>query len=189
MEILGPPRLLFTLLIKFENGDEMEVISDLTWTGREGSIKHDSVYNGEIRDNRNDRPNWSLPGFNDSITNWITPESLSSPINSSMGGKLVLQDMPPIRAGIDALHFEVMLNDQQHSYLTLEDIGEIKGASLINGTVLKPISMWSSESEVITFDLGQNIAGWCQLRFKGSAGFGTYIRYGETLVQPTITNE
>jgi hypothetical protein len=54
--------------------------------------------------------------------------------------------MPPIRAGSDALHFEVMVDDLQQSYLSREDIGEIKGASLIDGGILKPVAMWSSDS-------------------------------------------
>ena len=122
----------------------MQVLSDLTWTGREGSIKHDSVYNGEFCDSRGNRPGWSHAGFNDSLSAWITPESLLSPVSDS--GLLVLQDMPPIRAGEDALHFEVTTDNQQHSYLTTEDVGEIKGASLTAGAVIQPVSSWNSES-------------------------------------------
>ncbi len=144
--IEGPPRLLFTLTIIFQNGDEMQVLSDQTWTGREGSIKHDSIYNGEICDSRVDRPGWAQSGFNDSYSAWITPESLPSPITNGSGGLLVLQDMPPIRAGPDALHFEVKIDDQQRGYLTAEDIGQIKGASLAEGAVLKPIAVWNSDS-------------------------------------------
>lgn len=33
---------MFILTMIFENGDKMEIVSDTTWTGREGSIKHDS---------------------------------------------------------------------------------------------------------------------------------------------------
>jgi hypothetical protein len=29
------------------------------------------------------------------------------------------------------------------------------------------------------------MAGVCRLKFKGAPGYGTYIRYGEVLVQPT----
>ncbi len=152
LEILGPPRLLFTLLITFENGDQMQVISDQTWTGREGSIKHDSVYNGEICDSRGDRPNWSRAGFNDSLSAWITPELLPSPLNISANGSLALQDMPPIRAGLDALHFEVIPNTQHQGYLTAKDIGEIKGAKLTDGGVLKPVAMWKSESGIFLID-------------------------------------
>ena len=145
---VGPPRLLFTLLITFENGDEMEVVSNQTWTGREGSIKHDSIYNGELYDSRNERPQWTQPGFNDTLTAWIMPEILPSPVNISRNGTLALQDMPPIRAGPDALHFEVEINNQQQGYLTQKDIGEIKGAKLTDGGILTPIAAWSSEASM-----------------------------------------
>jgi len=136
----------------FQNGDEMQVLSDQTWTGREGSIRHDSVYNGEICDSRNDRPDWARVGFNDSLTAWIMPESLPSPTNGSTSGVLVLQDMPPIRAGLDALHFEVPVDDQQQGYLNADDIGEIKGASLSAGAVLKPVALWSSAGGKFSID-------------------------------------
>jgi hypothetical protein len=147
---LGPPRLAFTLFITFVNGDTMQVLSDQTWTGREGSIKHDSVYNGEICDSRNDRPNWARVGFNDSLSAWIMPESLPSPISDSLNGLIVIQDMPPIRAGSDALHFEVPIVGLQQSYLNQEDIGEIKGASLTDGGIIKPIAVWNTDSGIFS---------------------------------------
>ncbi|CAM2710602.1 unnamed protein product [Rotaria socialis] len=183
----GPPRLIFILFILFENGDEMQIFSDQTWTGREGSIKHDSVYNGEMCDSRNDRSNWSRAGFNDSLSAWIMPESMPSPINISRNGLIVLQDMPPIRAGSDALHLEVEIDSQHQSYLNSEDIGKIKGASLTDGGILKPVAMWQSDSGIRTFDLGQNMVGWCRIRFHGPSGFGVYIRHGEILTQPVVS--
>jgi len=141
---------MFVLLITFENGDEMEVLSDQTWTGREGSIKHDSVYNGEIYDSGSDRPNWAQAGFNDSLSAWITPESMPSPVNTSSHGLLVLQDMPPIRAGLDALHFEVLTNSEEKSYLNADDIGEIIGARLTDGGILKPVDMWVSNASMFS---------------------------------------
>lgn len=125
-------------MITFDNGDQMEVVSDQTWIGREGSIKHDSVYNGEIYDSRSDRPNWAQADFNDSLSAWIAPTPMPSPFNSTSNGSLVLQDMPPIRAGLDALHFEVLIDDQQQGY--------VNGATLREGAVLKPIAMWMSDS-------------------------------------------
>lgn len=122
----------------------MQVLSDLTWTGREGSIKHDSVYNGEFCDGRGNRAGWSQAGFNDSYSAWVAPESLPSPVSDS--GLLVIQDMPPIRAGEDALHFEITTDNQEHSYLTTEDVEKIKGASLTAGVVIQPVSSWNSES-------------------------------------------
>ena len=43
--------------------------------------------------------------------------------------------------------------------------------------------------DVQTFDLGQNMAGLCRLRFNGTLGFGTYIRYGEILTKPDIASK
>jgi hypothetical protein len=142
-DVLGPPRLLFTLLIVFENGDQMEVVSDQTWTGREGPIKHDSVYSGELYDARYVRSSWSLPGFNDSLTPWIMPEILPSPINSSRNGTLSLQDMPPIRAGPDALHFEVSIENEK-------DTDGIQGAKLTDGGIIKPVSAWLSDASMFS---------------------------------------
>lgn len=195
--------MIFSLTISFQTGDDIQVLSDTTWTGREGSVKHDSVYNGEIYDARSERIGWATPGFNDSLSAWIPAEVLPSPLAPT--GLVSNQDMPPIRAGYDALHFEVDANGHQRSYLTAGDIGEIKGVSLANGSVLKPVAMWGSDSGMFsclfkkisnesliglrTFDLGQNMAGWCRLRFKGPSGYGTYMRHGEALVQAVVSNK
>lgn len=134
------------MTIKFDNGDEMQVVSDQTWLGRAGSIKHDSVYSGEIYDSRDDRPDWTRPGFTDPLSTWIAPSQMPSPFNASINGTLVLQDMLPIRAGPDALHFEVNTDIQQQGYLTVTDIGEIHGGNLSDGGILKPIAKWKSSS-------------------------------------------
>lgn len=152
VRILGPPRLLFTMTILFQNGDQMDVHSDQTWTGREGSIRHDNIYNGEVCDSRNDRLNWSRAGFIDTRSAWIAPESMRSPINGTHPGLLVLQDMPPIRAGTDALHSEILIDSLSQSYLKREEIGRIEGASLMDGGILKPIATWVSDSGMFTID-------------------------------------
>lgn len=139
--ILGPPRLLFNLNITFENGQIMQVLSDQAWTGRQGSVLHDSVYNGESYDAQNERVDWARVGFNDSLSAWIMAESLPSPLSNTLNGQLVLQDMLPVRAGLDALHFETNLYNQNRGYLKSNDVSEVKGASLSGGSILKPISV------------------------------------------------
>jgi alpha-L-rhamnosidase len=151
----------------------MEIFSDQTWLGRQGSILHDSIYNGELIDARYDRLNWSKVGFNDRLSLWLTPEIMSSPINISSNGQFSLQDMPPIRAGPDALHFEINIPLE-------EDI------SLIDGGILKPISVSKPFSGVDIFDLGQNMVGWCRIRFNGPRGIGVQIRYAEILSPPGV---
>lgn len=71
---------------------------------------------------------------------------MSSPVNSTINGSLILQNMLPIRSGPDALHFEVQTNNFKESYLNEKDIGEINGANLTDGGILKPIVSWISHS-------------------------------------------
>mgnify|MGYP002782019571 CR=1 FL=1 len=80
----GPPRLLFILNVTFTDGRSVQIYSDQTWSGRQGSIIHDSVYNGEIYDARLDRPHWDEANFNDPLSLWISPEILQSPLNLSL---------------------------------------------------------------------------------------------------------
>ena len=54
---------------------------------------------------------------------------------------------PSIRAGSDALHFQVPSMDSlQRTFLNHHQISEIKGASIMDGDVLKPVDMWISDS-------------------------------------------
>ncbi|CAF3217555.1 unnamed protein product [Rotaria socialis] len=185
----GPPRFIFFLQIIFENGNEMQVYSDPTWVGRQNAILHDSIYNGEFVDRRYDRPNWADAGFNDSLSLWIPAEPMLSPVNETLHGRIVMQDMPPIRAGPGALHFEVT-NRPIGEYLSPNDIHEIQGALLTETGILKPIATWSPTIGVQVFDVGQNIAGWCRFTVRGARGVGIYIRHGEVLTQPTVpTNQ
>ena len=188
--ILGPPRLMFVLRITFEDSQELAIYSDQTWKGRQGSIVHDSVYNGEIVDNRYDRPNWAQVGFNDTLSLWITPEIMPPPVNVTANGQMTLQDMPPIRAGVDALQFEIdNPSEIINSYLTKEDIGDIQGGQLHDGGVLKPVSVSTPVLGVHTFDMGQNMVGWCRFHFHGPRGLGIYIRHAEVLAQPVIASK
>ncbi|CAF1122091.1 unnamed protein product [Adineta ricciae] len=184
----GPPRLMFILKIIFNNSDQMNVYSDQTWKGRQGSIIHDSVYNGEFVDGRYDRLNWTRVGFTDSLSLWITPEILPSPVDTTVNGQLTLQDMPPIRAGPDALHFEVEYDvDEDRSYLSKKDIGEILGASLKDKGILHPISVIIPTLNVHIFDMGQNMVGWCRFKFHGPRGVGIHIRHAEILSQAVVS--
>ena len=189
-EILGPPRLMFTLNIVHANSENTTVYSDLTWQGRQGSIVHDSVYNGEMVDQRNDRPNWAQVGFNDNLTLWITPEIMPAPVDVAHGGLFSLQDMPPIRAGPDALHIEINdPSEMKNSYLSKEEMGNIQGGNLHDGGILKPVSVSTPCLGIHIFDMGQNMVGWCRFNFHGPLGLGIYIRHAEVLAQPVIASQ
>lgn len=73
---------------------------------------------------------------------WLPAEPMVSPLNETIHGRLVMQDMLPIRAGPDALHFEVTTKPLSN-YLSPEDIGSIQGVPLSDSGRLKPIATWS----------------------------------------------
>jgi len=88
----GPPRLMFQLNVQLTNGTIIQVVSDTTWMGRQGSITYDGVYNGEHIDARLERSGWAEPGFTDKYSMWVNAEELPAP-----GGVLTAQMMEPIR--------------------------------------------------------------------------------------------
>ncbi|MGH7979080.1 MAG: glycoside hydrolase family 78 protein, partial [Limisphaerales bacterium] len=46
---------------------------------------------------------------------------------------------------------------------------------------IKPVSMKEIRRGVFIFDLGQNVAGWCELKVQGPAGTRVTLRHAETL--------
>jgi alpha-L-rhamnosidase len=61
-EVLG---LLLQLEIKYEDGDEVSIVTDDSWKAATGPILTSDIYNGETYDARGERPDWSSPGFKD----------------------------------------------------------------------------------------------------------------------------
>jgi hypothetical protein len=39
-------------------------------------------------------------------------------------------------------------------------------------------------SGIHTFDIGQNMVGWCRVKLRGGRGVGVYFRHAEILAQP-----
>jgi alpha-L-rhamnosidase len=54
---------------------------------------------------------------------------------------------------------------------------------------LRPVKMTEPRPGVFVFDLGQNIAGWAQLKVKGPAGARITVRYGERLTPEGLLDQ
>ena len=152
-ENYGPPRVIMQLNINYTDGTSQSIATDPTWIGREGEHRFDSVYMGTTMDFRAVRSCWSCANFTDPYSLWINASILPSPVNFTAGGQFTMQTMDPIRIGSDALHIATS------GHIGLPQ--GVKGASLTDGGVLKPISKDSVNGQL--FDLGQNFAGWCKL--------------------------
>jgi alpha-L-rhamnosidase len=87
--------LILQLMITFENGEELVVVSDESWKSHAGPLLQDSIYDGEVYDARLEIPGWDGPGFDDEA--WENAETAITP-----QGVLRAQMMPPIRV-VDTL--------------------------------------------------------------------------------------
>lgn len=84
------PKLIFQLLIEYEDGSSQWIVSDRNWKTSYGPISLNSLYHGEIYDGRKEIPNWNLPNFDDG--NWEDSVEVEGP-----GGKLISEVYPPIK--------------------------------------------------------------------------------------------
>ena len=153
----GPSRLLFQLNMQSSDGSLTTVVSDTTWTGREGTVSSSSPFMGEAYSALKERSNWTLPGFVDTFSAWLPARVLPSPLinpNSTQYG-LRLQTMDPIRAGDAALHTATSGSCSPAT----------AGADLLTGGVLHPIGVSGPVVGVFVYDMGQTFSGTCSVTF------------------------
>ena len=77
-------------------------------------------------------------------------------------------------------------NDWQHAVVVAEPGGvlepQVSPPCKVVETIA-PVSMQDIRPDVVVYDLGQNIAGWAQLRVNGPAGTEVTLRYAERLAE------
>lgn len=88
---IAPPKLLLNIIIDFSDGTQTVIASDESWKISTAHIIFNSVRSGEIHDARLKKEGWDLPGYSDA--GWEHVGIVAAP-----GGKLVSQQIPPIRA-------------------------------------------------------------------------------------------
>lgn len=88
---VAPPRVLLNVALEFADGTQTVIASDESWKVTTGPIVFNSIRGGENYDARKEKPGWNLPGYDD--TGWDAVKLVSPP-----AGKLVSQQLPPIRA-------------------------------------------------------------------------------------------
>ena len=88
---IGQPKLLLEMQIQYEDGTSERIVSDPTWMVAGGPVIYDCPRRGEIFDATREQSGWDSAGFDDRA--WVTAQPAPAP-----GGKLVPQDIPPIRA-------------------------------------------------------------------------------------------
>jgi alpha-L-rhamnosidase len=87
----GQPKLTLQMTLRFTDGSQQTIVSDGSWKTAPGPIMFSSTYGGEDYDARREQPGWDRPGFHPA--GWSAAAVVQGP-----GGKLVPEDIPPVKA-------------------------------------------------------------------------------------------
>lgn len=85
----GYPKMIFKLLLEYENGSTEEVVSDQSWKVTASPITYSSIYGGEDYNASLAIPNWETSEYKD--TDWKTPVFVKGPL------RLVAQAAPAVK--------------------------------------------------------------------------------------------
>ena len=86
----GPsPVLFFQQLIRYTDGTQELVLSDLSWKAAEGPVVFNDIYDGEHYDATREQPGWDCPDFDDS--QWAPAQTVQEHM-----GRLVSQGTMPV---------------------------------------------------------------------------------------------
>lgn len=86
---VGKPVFIASLLLRYENGETQEIVTDESWKFTPGPIVKNSVYLGVAYDATKEVEGWNQPGFDDS--NWKEVRLGDPP-----GGQLEKAFFPPV---------------------------------------------------------------------------------------------
>jgi len=70
---IGQPKLKCLVKIKYTDGSEKDVVSDLTWNVTGGPIRYDDPRMGEVYDATKEIPGWNTADFNDAAWDNVNP--------------------------------------------------------------------------------------------------------------------
>ena len=176
----GPPRLWLWLRVQFADNSSVDVTSDETWLGSTGPTLHDGVYMGSVVDHQWVRPGWTQPNFHDRTSLWINASVLPSPLDKN--GVLALQTMDPIRLPPYNLHVATSGDRSNPPGVQGGDLAAQRGGIIQPEALIFGVNAFDVSGQ--PYDLGQNMAGWCELRMAGRRGSSVMVRYTETLELP-----
>ena len=156
------PRLLAQLEIEHEDGSRTTVASDGTWTSTDqGPYVYSDFLDGQEYDARRELPGWDRAGFK--ANGWrpvaVDPAETEQAAWNAGTGEEIRKPRKP-----------------EHPVLVAQMSEPIRVVRNVN-----PVAIREPQPGVVVFDLGQNIAGWCRLKVRASAGAAVRLRHAEVL--------
>jgi len=105
----GSPKLIFQLIIAYEDGARESVLSDESWKISAGPILFNNVFYGEVYDARLEQTGWACSGFDDSGWNQALPVRPPA-------GRLISQ-LCPVDKAISVLHPKSITHVKEDVYV------------------------------------------------------------------------
>ena len=168
----GSPNLGFLakLLIRYADGTEDTVVTDLSWlSSKGGALKLGDIYDGEIYDARL-ASNWTAADYDDSQWNAVRE-------NVEFKGKIEAFTGGYVRTLPDKVQQVRTATIHEGVKSTGTDFGLANAVSTTEG----PGAVVVRKGQSVVFDFGQNIVGWVNFRVKGRAGNRLKMRFVEML--------
>lgn len=160
----GAPTLFFRLQIHYTDGTSATVVSDDTWRYSLSPLTFNCIYGGEDYDARLEQQGWDKPGFNDSA--W-------RPVVVQEAPKGVLR--PQLAAPVKIMeHYGI----QKVTRLTPP---QIAAATKSTKRTVDPSAM--------VLDMGQNLAGFPEIRVQGRRGQTVTLLVAESLTDEGAANQ
>lgn len=156
----GPPTLLFRLHVEYTDGSSEDIRSDASWRYAPSPVIYNDIYGGEDYDARLEQPGWDRPGFDDGA--WL-PVVVQEPPR----GILRPQSAPPVRI--------------RERYSVRDRWDRIQPAA--------PKQRIPEDVKVIVLDMGQNLAGFPEIRIRGAAGKTVRLTVGEALSADSLVSQ
>ncbi len=97
-----------------------------------------------------------------------------------LGGEVL--DMRKVKGGWNRMGHDIADWDKPRVYPAGKELLVAQNSEPIRVVMdLKPVKMTQPKPGVFIFDMGQNMVGWCRVRFSGPAGTTVTLRHGELL--------
>ncbi len=150
----GYPKMLLQLDIEYTGGTHKVISSDGSWkVTSDGPIRSNNEYDGEIYDANKELNGWANPG---TVTYAGDVGRIAYAYND---GKWMNAELVEAPAG----KMEAQMNEK----IRVTDI-------------IKPRSIKKLNDNAYVMDMGQNMAGWLQMKVKGNKGQTVKLRFAET---------
>jgi len=158
------------LEVTYEDMTTEHYVTDLSWACYEnGPLRAADIYDGETYDARF-ADAWNQPGYDQSEWHAVVPSTFFQ-------GDIVAYEGDPVRA-----RYDLLLPIQKATfYQDTKSTGTTYGEIAVTRELQQPTSFTLKKGETVVLDMGQNFAGWLQMKVKGARGAYLKMRFGEML--------